>query len=102
MVIALDMDGVIAVGMEGPDWDVSVCVPVEGAIGGVARLRAAGHSVFLHTSRLPFDMVGTLDWLRAQGIEVDGIAFKPLADLYVDDRGYRFQDWSALLEDLGL
>lgn len=87
--LALDVDGVLAKGY----------LVMDGAVEGVRCLREAGWTVIIHTARA-WNLVETVEWLRAVGIEVDMVALKPLADVYVDDRGYRFESWEKLLEDL--
>ena len=43
----------------------------------------------------------TLDWLDRHGIEFDEIYFgKPSAELYLDDRALRCQDWAGITPEL--
>ena len=41
------------------------------------------------------------DWLDKHEIPYDEVWFgKPLADLYIDDKGYRFDNWNDVVKDL--
>lgn len=82
------------------DWDNTLVDSrqklLPGAREAIARLRGANHKVIIHSCN-------KVDWidkcLNEFGIPIDAIwsgPGKPLADLYIDDRGYRFPysgDW---------
>ena len=43
----------------------------------------------------------TLDWLERHNVEYDEILFgKPNADVYIDDRAVRFEEWAHISDDL--
>jgi len=43
----------------------------------------------------------TLDWLEKHQIHYDEIFFgKPNADITIDDRALRFEDWDSLTEEI--
>jgi hypothetical protein len=102
--IAIDFDGVIHGYESGWTGPVPGDPPVPGAREGIAGIRALGFQVVVFTCRALTDegRRGIVGWLAQHGIEVDEVtAIKPHAELYVDDRAWRFEgDWSELLEDL--
>lgn len=90
-VVAIDWDNTL---MSGKEW-------LPGAKDALRRLREEGHKVIIHSCNGP-------KWieknLREAGLIVDHICEadqgKPLADLYIDDKGYHFPyngDWSPEL-----
>jgi hypothetical protein len=107
--ICLDFDGVL--------HDHSQTVfpkmgkPVEGARDAVLALLAAGHKLVISTCRLgasdrhAVDTEGEMawthvhDWLRYFDFPYIPVTYeKPIAHLYIDDRGCRFEgDWRSTL-----
>lgn len=79
-VIAVDWDHTL---MNGKEW-------LPGAQTMLKRLREEGHKIVIHSC----NSKGWIERnLRNAGIVVDGIwddKTKPLADLYIDDKAYRF------------
>lgn len=111
MRICLDLDGVLCE-IRRPDQTYADVAPLEGAAEKVRQLRNAGHTVIIHTARHMNTTRGnvglvlarqgrvTLEWLDRHGFEYDEIHFgKPYADIYVDDNGFRFGDWSEVEGD---
>lgn len=110
--ICIDLDGTICeIRQEGQTYaDVKVKV---GAVEKIRQLRAAGHTIIIHTARnmgstghnvgKALKNVGkmTFEWLEKNGIEYDEIFFgKPNADITIDDRVVRFQDnWAEMTEE---
>jgi hypothetical protein len=79
-VIAIDWDNTL---MSGEEW-------LPGAKDALKRLREEGHKIVIHSCN-------NEDWIQRNlneaGIIVDVVWTKfgkPLADLYVDDKGYHF------------
>lgn len=86
--------------------------PVEGAVEKLRALRAAGHTIVLHTARhmrtsggnvaLAVARIGrlTFEWLERYHVPYDEIHFgKPWADVYIDDNALRFQSWDSICDD---
>ncbi len=109
--ICLDLDGVIAE-LKKPGQTYRTLDPVPGAIEKVRSLKAAGHYLIIQTARhmktcgANVGMVNariakdTLDWLEDHAIPYDEIYFgKPWAQIYIDDNGYRFQNWGDIAAD---
>mgnify|MGYP000868808787 CR=1 FL=1 len=111
MRICLDLDGVVCeLKQEGQTYaDVA---PLPGAIAKIRQLKAAGHTVILHTARhmktcqgnpgMVIARVGqiTLDWLARHEIPYEEIHFgKPWAHVYIDDNALRFSSWDEILGD---
>lgn len=112
MRICIDLDGTLCeLKRSGQSYrDVE---PLPGAVERLRQLRAAGHVVIITTARhmatceanvgKVLQRVGkiTLDWLEHHGFEYDEIHFgKPNAEVYIDDRGLRFDNWAVLTEDV--
>lgn len=92
--IALDFDGVLAnyTGWKGPNHTGA---PTEGALRFVYEMERRGHDVVVHTCREPAVVSA---WLAEYGFpDLPIYAHKPIAILYVDDRGHRFNgDWTVV------
>jgi hypothetical protein len=104
-IISLDFDGVIC---RYPGWTGPrpIGEPVEGAWETVWWLLEQGYEVFIMSARVrdPLGKAGIEQWLREQGFPpLEVTVVKRHADLYVDDRGFRFegpQSWNALRDFL--
>jgi len=92
----IDIDGVLATG--GPEvysdeagWAYEKCRPISEGIELVRGLMTKKIRVILHTARWESDRGVTEQWLRLHQVPYDELLMgKPSADIYVDDRGYRF------------
>jgi hypothetical protein len=86
-VIAMDFDGTIR------DWGTSK--PLPGVKDAINLLREHGFKVLIHSA----NTVKFIEqWMNDNDIRYDGIwsgAGKPVASIYVDDRGFKLQDWST-------
>ncbi|MEQ9414732.1 MAG: HAD hydrolase family protein [Cyclobacteriaceae bacterium] len=108
MRIVIDLDGTIChIKKENETYDQ--LKPMPGAIDTIAKLKADGHYIIIQTARnmaTQNSNVGkvlknigkiTLDWLDRYSVAYDEIYFgKPNADVYVDDRSFRFIDWTQV------
>jgi capsule biosynthesis phosphatase len=111
MRIVIDLDGTICP-IKEPEQSYADLEPLPGAAERIHMLRAQGHYVIIVTARnmatcqsnlgKVLKNVGriTLDWLEKYGIEYDEIYFgKPNAEIYIDDRAFRFTDWRAITHE---
>lgn len=109
--ICIDLDGVIA-GFKTPGETYADVAPIPGAVEKLKSLRAAGHYIIIQTARHMKTCEGnvglvaarvsriTLDWLDRNEIPFDEIYFgKPWAEIYIDDNGFRFENWDDISGD---
>jgi len=103
--IALDFDGVIHDAYKG--WGDGTCYgePLPGALEAIKSL-SKKYNIVIFTAKAKSDRPlvngkpGTLlvlEWLKKYEIDeyVSSITSdKPRAELYVDDNGYRFENWN--------
>jgi len=96
--VAIDFDGVIHAYTKGWCGGEIYDEPVPGAREAIAKLRARGYIVIVHTAYSRPPQV-VMDWLRQQAIVVDAVSnIKPPAIAYIDDRGIRFTNWQDILK----
>ena len=66
--------------------------PIIETINLMKELKRAGHIVIIHTGRHIDKLIETKKWLKEYKVEYDHIQFgKPVADVYIDDKGMRFE-----------
>jgi len=112
MRIVIDLDGTICPIRMDPQKYADL-LPLPGAVEKIKFLKGQGHYIIINTARnmatcqsnvgKVMKNVGkvTLDWLEKYDIPYDEIFFgKQNADIYIDDRAYRFEDWELVNEDL--
>jgi hypothetical protein len=117
--VAIDIDGVILDSMHGEfvsenydPLDLDKHPTMKGCIRVLSRLVDNGFTVILYTSRTNPDwhgnggytveelMEGVEANMRKRNIPFHFLAkFKPIVDLYLDDRGWHFRDWSQAEKD---
>ena len=74
------------------------CPMMDRADSFIKRIKALGYRVVIHTGRLETERDTTEAWLKDHDIEFDELVMgKPRAWLYIDDFGYRFQNWNKTL-----
>lgn len=109
MRLCIDIDGTLC-DLRQPHQTYADLQPLPGAVEKLKTLRQAGHYIILATARhmktcdanvgMVIAKQGKilLQWLEDYGIEYDEIWFgKPNADVYIDDRGYRFEgNWNDI------
>jgi len=107
--LAIDFDGVIHNADKG--WGDGTCYgePLPGAIDAIKRL-SEQYKIVIFTAKAKVDRplvngktgaMLVLEWLERYEIAqyVSSItAEKPRADLYIDDNGYRFENWVDTLK----
>ncbi len=93
-LIAIDFDGTLV--------DGEVLLP--GAREAINILREQGHKVVINSANNPIWIKKVLDnndvrydWIYGLN-EKDG--HKVIADLYVDDRGFHFKEWTEAVNDI--
>ena len=97
--ICWDFDGVIHPYTRGYQGEgVIYDPPTEECIAALNALRADGVRMVICTARKPEEISG---WMACYGLDWLPITnTKPIALIYPDDRGYRFDgDWSRFLQN---
>lgn len=103
MRLCIDIDGTLCE-IRQQHQSYAEVEPLPGAVEKLKAMRQAGHYIILATARhmktcdanvgMVIARQGKvlLQWLEDHDIEYDEIWFgKPNADIYIDDRGYRFE-----------
>ena len=107
--LAIDFDGVIHNADKG--WGDGTCYgePLPGAIDAIKRL-SEDYNIVIFTAKAKSDrpLVNgktgaklVYEWLQKHQIEqyVSSVTSdKPRAELYIDDNGYRFENWNDTLK----
>lgn len=100
--VAIDLDGTIieqAVWTDGGKGDF---VLIPGAVQEIKKLKESGWKIVIHTARFPDDLDEAGRRLRDLGVQFDliwGGEGKPLADVYLDDKGITFEGkWEGMAE----
>jgi hypothetical protein len=104
-VICFDFDGVLNnyQGWRDEGFDVILDKPFHDTVQSMQDIRAMGYRVVVHSVRCAHEggIKAIREWLDEHGIEVDDVtAHKPLACIYVDDRGYHHTNWDDTVEML--
>lgn len=76
-------------------------VPVEGALEALKQLHMEGNIVIIHSVWADTDKKreAMSAWCRYFGVPYDFITnIKPVADLYLDNKAYRFRTWPDAME----
>lgn len=108
MRICIDIDGTIAELRNKTNYYHEL-KPIEGAVESIKKLHEEGHYIILYTARnmetymgnmgkiLAFQGPVLFKWLEKYEIPYDEIYFgKPSADVYIDDKGLKFESWKNL------
>ena len=107
--LAIDFDGVIHNADKG--WGDGTCYgePLPGAIDAIKRL-SENYNIVIFTAKAKSDrpLVNgktgaklVYEWLQKYHIEQYVFSItsdKPRAELYIDDNGYRFENWNDTLK----
>ena len=106
--ICFDLDGVICE-LKRPEESYFDVLPKPGAVEYLNKLKENGDYIIIHTARhmktcegnvgKVIQRVGkqTIDWLEKYNIPYDELYFgKPWAEIYIDDNGFRFTDWTNM------
>ena len=105
MRICVDMDGTICKNKIGEQqyFDVE---PIDGAVDTLNLLKIQGYYIVIHTARgmrtyennqgriIAAHAENLINWLKKWNIPYDEVMFgKPHVDYFIDDKGYRFDNW---------
>lgn len=97
MSLVFDLDGVVATGTveniysDKAGWAYEKCIPVQKVVDLIRRLYIEGFKIIFNTSRPIIDEEKTIFWLEKHSIPFDELRMeKPYGELYVDDKGFRF------------
>lgn len=106
MKICVDIDGTICQNIKRGD-NYYDALPIVGAVETLKRLKAEGVYIVLHTARgmatyenneakvIAMHAEKLVQWLRKFEIPYDELLFaKPHVDFFIDDKGYRFENWA--------
>ena len=112
-VIAVDFDGVIHKYSKGWQDGSIYDPPIDGVKEALQKFRDIGYKIVIYSTRCNRRQIdGKLQeseiaqvsaYLNEHHIPCDGIASKekPLASVYIDDNGYRFDgDWNTCVKDV--
>ena len=108
-VLAIDFDGVLHDAYAG--WGDGTCYgdPLPGSIESIKKL-SEQYTIIIFTAKAKPDrplvqgktgIEHVKDWLEKHGILscVESVTSeKPRAELYIDDNGYRFENWNDTLK----
>lgn len=90
-VVALDFDGTMVFG----------AAPIKGLKNAVNMIRECGHKVVIHSCNNPRWIEKVLRDLDIRYDYLWDDQGKPIADLYIDDKGFHFRDdWDAMLPEV--
>lgn len=85
--IVFDLDGVLCEETK----PYSKAKPIEEGIYLLNFFKRKGYKIIIYTSRRKKDEKLTKQWLKKYQIKYDKLIFnKPKADLYIDDKAFRF------------
>lgn len=110
--IAIDFDGVIYKNSKGFYDGTVYDDPIEGALEAIKLMHDKGYTIVVFTGKAKTDrpsvngMSGAelvQEWLEKHGVMKyikEVTSEKPRALVYIDDKGYRFTDWSSTINFL--
>lgn len=103
MIVCLDFDGTLHDTSTVPKGK-RLGRPVAGAVAACFEMVRAGNKLVVHTARAGHseDLTWLRQWLDYWGFPNElfmAVSYgKPQADLYVDDKAHRFNDWDIVLD----
>lgn len=109
MNICIDLDGVICCNKKENE-SYSDLKPLPGAVKSLNQFKKYGHYIIIYTSRhmgtcqsnegkIVANLFYLYKWLKKYKIPYDEIKIgKPRAEIYIDDRGYRYENWEKTLK----
>jgi hypothetical protein len=79
--------------------------PIAGAVEAIQGLHKAGHTIIIFPVWADTEQKrqAIVDWLTYFKIPFDDVtSTKPDADVYIDDRAYRFENWQDTVDFVSL
>ncbi len=96
-VLGIDFDGVIH-DAKHPLPGKRMGAPIEGALQALARLRMRGDKIIIFSVK---DTKIIKDWMDFYQLPYDDITNqKPDADVFLDDKAIRFENWDDAMKKL--
>jgi uncharacterized HAD superfamily protein len=90
----IDIDGTICT--EEATFERPLAKPLAGARERLNRWYQEGHTIILWTARGWEQYRVTVKWLEEHGFRFHQLLMgKPIVDVFIDDRAYRFEGWDA-------
>jgi hypothetical protein len=89
MIIAVDFDNTLAFTPDYPE----IGDPNRELIKKIKFFQKDGAKIMLFTSRSGKNLKDALEWCAKQGLEFGEVVVKPRADIYIDDRALRPEEW---------
>jgi len=89
MTIAVDFDWTIA---DAPEWPTIGPVNID-LVRKLKRYQESGAKIILHTSRGGTNLKEAIDYCETIGLQFYDIVQKPRADIYIDDRAVRPEEF---------
>lgn len=100
--VAIDFDGTLCKPTGRRFSNTDLGIPMPGAQQFVQRLVQSGADCFVHSVRANTD-AGRLaidQWLARYNFPALRVVGKPVADVYLDDRGIRFTSWTMAYSEI--
>lgn len=100
--VAIDFDGTLMVPTGRRFSNTDLGIPEKGAQAFVGRLVQSGVTCFVHSVRANDDAgkLAISRWLERYGFPRLAVVGKPHAEVYLDDRGMTFTNWSKAYGDI--
>lgn len=111
-IIAIDFDGVIHKSSKGFHNGTIYDDPIEGSLESLKKIKEKGYKIIIYTckanpqrplidNRTGIELIW--EWLEFYNVKkyIDDVVWgKPWALVYIDDKGYRFQNWKDTIRFL--
>lgn len=111
MIYCIDLDDTICRSKKNKDGssDYKNAELIEGAREKINELFNEGNHIIIHTARHMLTCKGDIDlvekkiksitesWLKEKRVRYHSLIFgKPYADIYIDDKGFKFKNWKEI------
>ena len=104
--VAIDFDGTLVEDSKNIELDVQnwmIPKALDGASASTKKLKELGFEILIFTCRPDYHRKFMEEAMSTQDIFFDYILFytKPRVDLYIDDKGFRFESWNDTMKFIG-